>query len=34
MKKGAKWKWLKRLQKNPDRVVSVGDDVVGVGMIR
>jgi len=29
MKKGAKWKWLKRLPKNPDRVVSVGDDVVG-----
>ena len=29
MKKGAKYKWLKRLQKNPDRVVSVGDDVVG-----
>ena len=28
MKKGAKWKWLKRLQKNPDKVVSVGDDVV------
>ena len=28
MKKGAKWKWLKRLQKNPDRVMSVGDDVV------
>jgi DNA (cytosine-5)-methyltransferase 1 len=29
MKKSAKWKWLKRLPKNPDRVVSVGDDVVG-----
>ena len=29
MKKGAKYKWLKRLPKNPDRVVSVGDDVVG-----
>ena len=29
MMKGAKWKWLKRLQKNPDRVMSVGDDVVG-----
>ena len=29
MEKGAKWKWLKRLPKNPDRVVSVGDDVVG-----
>ena len=28
MKKSAKWKWLKRLQKNPDRVMSVGDDVV------
>jgi DNA (cytosine-5)-methyltransferase 1 len=28
MKKGAKWKWLKRLEKNPDKVVSVGDDVV------
>ena len=28
MKKSAKYKWLKRLQKNPDRVVSVGDDVV------
>ena len=28
MKKGAKWKWLKRMQKNPDRVMSVGDDVV------
>ena len=27
MKKGAKYKWLKRLQKNPDKVVSVGDDV-------
>ena len=29
MMKGAKWKWLKRMQKNPDRVMSVGDDVVG-----
>ena len=29
MRKGAKYKWLKRLPKNPDRVVSVGDDVVG-----
>jgi len=29
MRKGAKWKWLKRLEKNPDKVVSVGDDVVG-----
>ena len=29
MKKSAKYKWLKRLQKNPDRVMSVGDDVVG-----
>ena len=29
MKKGAKWKWLKRLPKNPDRVLSFGDDVVG-----
>ena len=29
MKKSAKYKWMKRLQKNPDRVVSVGDDVVG-----
>jgi len=28
MKKSAKYKWLKRLPKNPDRVVSVGDDVV------
>jgi site-specific DNA-cytosine methylase len=28
MSKGAKWKWLKRLEKNPDRVMSVGDDVV------
>ena len=28
MKKGAKYKWLKRLQKNPEYVVSVGDDVV------
>lgn len=29
MKKSAKYKWMKRLQKNPDKVVSVGDDVVG-----
>ena len=29
MKKSAKYKWLKRLPKNPNRVVSVGDDVVG-----
>ena len=29
MKTSAKYKWLKRLEKNPDRVVSVGDDVVG-----
>ena len=29
MKKSAKYKWLKRLPKNPGRVVSVGDDVVG-----
>ena len=29
MKKSAKYKWLKRLQKNPDRVMAVGDDVVG-----
>jgi len=28
MSKGAKWKWLIRLEKNPDRVMSVGDDVV------
>ena len=28
MKKGAKYKWLKRLEKNPERVASVGDDVV------
>jgi DNA (cytosine-5)-methyltransferase 1 len=28
MKKSAKYKWLKRLPKNPDKVVSVGDDVV------
>ena len=28
MKKSAKYKWLKRLEKNPDTVVSVGDDVV------
>ena len=29
MKKSAKYKWMKRLPKNPDIVVSVGDDVVG-----
>ena len=29
MKKSAKYKWMKLLPKNPDRVVSVGDDVVG-----
>ena len=29
MKTSAKYKWLRRLPKNPDRVVSVGDDVVG-----
>ena len=29
MTKSAKYKWLKRLEKNPDRVMSVGDDVVG-----
>jgi DNA (cytosine-5)-methyltransferase 1 len=29
MKTSAKYKWLKRLPKNPDKVVSVGDDVVG-----
>ena len=28
MKKSAKYKWLKRLEKNPNKVVSVGDDVV------
>ena len=28
MKKSAKYKWLKRLPKNPEKVVSVGDDVV------
>ena len=28
MKKSAKYKWLKRLQKNPEKVQSVGDDVV------
>ena len=28
MKKSAKYKWLKRLKKNPNKVVSVGDDVV------
>jgi len=29
VKKSAKYKWLKRLPKNPNKVVSVGDDVVG-----
>ena len=29
MRKSAKYKWLKRLPKNPQKVVSVGDDVVG-----
>ena len=29
MKKSAKYKWLKRLPKNPEKVASVGDDVVG-----
>ena len=29
MKKSAKYKWLKRLPKNPDKVMSVGDDIVG-----
>ena len=29
MKTSAKYKWLKRLKKNPEKVVSVGDDVVG-----
>ncbi len=29
MKKSAKYKWLKRMPKDPNRVVSVGDDVVG-----
>ena len=29
MKRSAKYKWLKRLPKNPQKVVSVGDDVVG-----
>ena len=29
MTKSAKYKWLKRMEKNPDRVMSVGDDVVG-----
>ena len=29
MTKSAKYKWMKRLPKNPDKVVSVGDDVVG-----
>jgi len=28
MKKSAKYKWLKRLPKNPDKVVSVGDHIV------
>ena len=29
MKKSAKYKWMKRLPKNPETYVSVGDDVVG-----
>jgi len=29
MKKSAKYKWMKRLPKNPKTYVSVGDDVVG-----
>ena len=29
MVKSAKYKWMKRLPKNPEKVVSVGDDVVG-----
>ena len=29
MKKSAKYKWLKRLPKNPDKVASVGEHVVG-----
>ena len=29
MKKSAKYKWLKRMAKNPEKVMSVGDDVVG-----
>jgi len=29
MKKSAKYKWMKRMPKDPNRVVSVGDDVVG-----
>ena len=29
MTKSAKYKWMKRLPKNPEKVVSVGDDVVG-----
>ena len=29
MKRSAKYKWMKRLPKNPEKVVSVGDDVVG-----
>ena len=29
MKKSAKYKWLKRMPKDPNKVVSVGDDVVG-----
>ena len=28
MKKSAKYKWLRRLEKNPEKVVSVGDNVV------
>ena len=29
MKKSAKYKWMKRMPKDPNRVISVGDDVVG-----
>ena len=29
MKKSAKYKWMKRMPRDPNRVVSVGDDVVG-----
>ena len=29
MKKSAKYKWMKRMPKDPNRVVAVGDDVVG-----
>ena len=28
MKKSAKYKWLRRLEKNPEKVASVGDNVV------